>query len=256
MKFTFQKIEIRRSVSMSWIAFLLISVIGAISQVSSFVATTTIRKIHTELGRTVPQELTSLVESPLLLFSTLPSTKVERMDNDETLLVMSLSPLPSVSQEESFDRISQYTRGFPFAVLLPHQPIQALPTEDGGLEIKFMRRTSDMKIIIDGGVRFFVRDVNEKGRIEVSIKRILEGRKKLITPNIATLEKMIVRSFSKAMAIGSDAGNPRTATETRIDSTTLPKTRIASPTKDTVQIQSIFHKWIWTSDNESMLGNI
>ena len=72
--------------------------------------------------------------------------KTERQwDDEESLLVMNLSPLPNVTPEDSLSRISQYIQSFPFAAVLPVQPLQALPTDDGGLEVKFLRKKTHIK---------------------------------------------------------------------------------------------------------------
>lgn len=160
-------------------------------------------------------------------------------DQEESLLVMNLTPLPNVSCEASLSKISQYIQSFPFAAVLPVQPLQALPTDDGGLEIKFLRKKTYDKSGVDGGVRFFVNLIDEEQSIiEVLVKRYSEGQS--ISKMIA--EKLIIQSFVKGMALGSDYGNDNKKIES--SSIKVPNTRIESPTKDTAQIQSIFHKWI------------
>jgi hypothetical protein len=79
-----------------------------------------------------------------------------RWDKEETLLVMKLSPLPGKGVIECYDRVCQYTQGFPFAAVLPVQPLQYLPTIDGGVDVTFLRKKTDMKSGIDGGIRFFI----------------------------------------------------------------------------------------------------
>ena len=91
---------------------------------------------------------------------------------------------------------------------------------------------------MDGGVRFFVRFRDEKDdSIEVLIKRNSDGQS--IPKMIA--EKLIVQSFVKGMALGSDYGNDNKNGPSAVK---VPNTRIESPTKDMAQIQSVFHKWI------------
>ena len=155
---------------------------------------------------------------------------------EESLLVMSLSPLPDVSCEDSLSRISQYIRSFPFAAILPVQPLQALPTDDGGLELKFLRKKTATKSGVDGGIRFFV-NLGEDDKIEVLVKRNSDGQS---IPKMFA-EKLVVQSFAKGMALGSDFGNDNSDETSSIK---VPNTRIESPTKDMVQIQSVFHKWI------------
>eukprot|EP00536_Pseudo-nitzschia_multiseries_P001178 jgi/Psemu1/282841/fgenesh1_pg.14_\ len=166
---------------------------------------------------------------------------VERWDDEESLLVMSLRPLPGVSCEDSLSRISQYVRGFPVAALLPVQPLQALPTDDGGLDVRFLRRSTRISSGLDGGVRFFVRvndQSNKKDRIEVVIKRNSEGQS---TPKMIA-EKLIVQSFAKGMAMGGNPNNDNDRSGSSL--IRVPNTRIVSPTKDMAEIQSVFHKWV------------
>ena len=158
----------------------------------------------------------------------------KQWDHEESLLVMNLSPLPNVSCEDSFSRISQYIRSFPFAAVLPVQPLQQLPTEDGGLELRFLRKKTHIKPGVDGGIRFFVRILDENDdSIEVLVKRNSDGQS---IPKMFA-EKLIVQSFVRGLALGSDGENEPSSIK-------VPKTRIESPTIDMAKIQSVFHKWI------------
>lgn len=161
---------------------------------------------------------------------------VKHWDHEESLLVMNLSPLPNVAREDSLSRISQYIQSFPFAAVLPVQPLQALPTDDGGLELKFLRKKTQIKSGVDGGVRFFVHFRDEQpDSIEVIVKRNSEGQ---YVPKMFA-EKLICTTFVKGMALGSDDGK-----EEEPSSVKVPNTRIESPTKDMAKIESVFHKWI------------
>ena len=151
---------------------------------------------------------------------------------------MNVSPLPNVSYDDSLSRISQYIRSFPFAAILPVQPLQQLPTDDGGLELRFLRKKTHIKPGVDGGIRFFVQRQEEDGKIEILVKRNSDGQS---VPKMFA-EKLVVQSFAKGMALGSDLGNDDE--DPASSSIKVPKTRIESPTTDMVQIQSIFHKWI------------
>ena len=215
------------------------------------VTTTTTRTIsikrHQRSGR--PNQFSSSTHFPLL-FAT-PSDEenvgdtndIEEWDHEESLLVMNLSPLPDVSCEDCLSRISQYIRSFPFAAVLPVQPLQALPTDDGGLELKFLRKKTETKSGLDGGVRFFVHLQDEKKDdvIEVVIKRNSEGQ---TIPKMFA-EKLIIQSFVKGMALGSDSGNDDGRSSDEPSSPVkVPNTRIESPTKDMAKMESVFHKWL------------
>lgn len=188
-----------------------------------------------------PKQFPSLFSKPSEEENAGYKNNEKQWDDEESLLVMNLSPLPNVSCEETLSRISQYIRSYPFAAVLPVQPLQALPTDDGGLELKFLRKKTNFKPGVDGGVRFFVnvRDDEEDDSIEVILKRNSEGQS---IPKMFA-EKLIVQSFVKGMALGSDSGND-TNNGNEPSPVKVPNTRIESPTKDMAKIQSIFHKWI------------
>ena len=223
-------------------------------QASSFVTTTltkmkTMRIVAERQGSQKPIKQQPIGSSnlPLLFATPLDEEKAgnknntEQWDHEESLLVMSLSPLPGVSCEDSFSRISQYIQGFPIAAVLPVQPLQALPTGDGGLEIKFLRRTKKIGSVVDGGMRFFVRRQNGRkktDRIEIVIKRISEGQS---APNLFA-EKVIAQTFTEGIAMGGDYCDDNGKRKNSL--VRVPKTRIASPTKDKAKIQSVFHKWV------------
>lgn len=111
--------------------------------------------------------------------------------------------------------------------------------EEDGLEIKFLRKKTHIKSGVDGGVRFFVhrRDKRDDS-IEIVVKRNSDGQS---IPKMFA-EKLIVQSFVKGMAMGSDHGNDGGNDES--SSIRIPNTRIESPTKGVAKIQSVFHKWI------------
>lgn len=183
---------------------------------------------------------------------------------EETLLAIHLQPLPGKSLDECLARVSAYTQSFPFAAVLPVQPLQYLPADDGvGVDLKFMRKKTDMKSGIDGGIRFFVREkASEEGTEEVLLeeeedeeendKEIEEGdtlsefttgieivakrnsRGQTIPKMFA--EKLVVQAFVRALTNGAD----ESASSTEV----ILKTRFESPTKDSVAVISVFHKWM------------
>jgi hypothetical protein len=186
-------------------------------------------------------------------------------DQEETLLAMNLSPLPEKTVEQCLQRISDYTQSFPFAAVLPVQPLQYLPNSDGGVELKFLRKKTDIKSGIDGGIRFFVRqkareasidalseidedeDLDEEPAhkaavIEIVAKRNSKGQS--ISKIFA--EKLVIQAFVKGMTMGADdVEGPRVVGTTTSSSSVMgPQTRFESPTKDMVKLKSIFHKWM------------
>ena len=199
--------------------------------------TETYQKYRTKSEGIYSLQLPVLFSKPSDEESTGYENSEKEWDQEESLLVMNLSPLPNMSAEDGLSRISQYIRSFPFAAVLPVQPLQALPTDDGGLEIRFLRKKTQTKSSVDGGIRFFVNLRNEDS-VEILVKRNSDGQS---VPKMFA-EKLVVQSFSKGMALGSDHGNDKK--EESSSPIKVPNTRIESPTTDMVQIQSVFHKWI------------
>jgi hypothetical protein len=187
-------------------------------------------------------------------------------DQEETLLAMNLSPLPEKTVEQCLQRISDYTQSFPFAVILPVQPLQYLPTADGGVELKFLRKKTDTKSGIDGGIRFFVRKKEREPTVDaladeedeeldlddepshpaVLIEIIAKRNSKGQSISKIFAEKLVIQAFVKGMTLGArDVEGPRSVGTTTTSSSAVgPKTRFESPTKDMVILESLFHKWM------------
>lgn len=205
-------------------------------------------------------------------------------DAEETLLAMHLSLLPGTSMDEAYHRVSAYTQSFPYAAVLPVQPLQYLPTEDGGVELRFLRKKTHIKPGVDGGIRFFVERRQEGGAgetllksedseneneeeekdddyldvvdadvegIEVTAKRNSQGQ----SLSKIFAEKLVVTSFvqgmlagAKSLAVGVEAEASSTTsmgmTSANNDTVVPPQTRIKSPTADFVTMRSVFHKWM------------
>lgn len=142
------------------------------------------------------------------------------MAEEETLLKINLSLVDTntVDPETALTKVQQYTQGFPFAAVLPVQPLQYLPTKDGGVDVLFMRKKTQEKGSIDGGMRFFV-STNDNNGVEVEVKRNSKGQSisKMFT------EKLVVQAYCEGISGTDDA---------------------ASPLADFVSVSSIFHKWL------------
>ena len=140
-------------------------------------------------------------------------------ETEEILLRVHLSVLPDVEYEAALAKVQKYTRSFPFSVVLPVQPLQYLPMEDGGVDVRFLRKKTKEKGSIDGGIRFFID--KERDGIEIVAKRNSQGQSvsKMVS------EKMVVQSFVKGIS-GEEAGKTG-----------------AAPTYF-VAVESFFHKWM------------
>jgi hypothetical protein len=145
-------------------------------------------------------------------------------DQEETLLAMNLSPLPDKPVGQCLQHITDYTQSFPFAVVLPVQPLLYLPTGDGGVELKFLRKKTDVKSGIDGGIRFFVRqrerestmdelpeagedeklDMDEEpSKQDVVIEIIAKRNSKGQSISKLFAEKLVIQAFVKGIIMGA-----------------------------------------------------
>jgi hypothetical protein len=146
-------------------------------------------------------------------------------DTQEILLRLQLCP----TQENAFDRLQAFVRSFPFAAALPVQPLTYLPTSDGGVEVKFLRKPTDQKPGVDGGFRIFMiqEGSNSQNKILLTAKRNDRGQ----TCQKIFAEKLIVTKLLAALN-GQDAG------------LNLKYTGTADCISNAVQVESVYHKWL------------
>jgi hypothetical protein len=139
--------------------------------------------------------------------------------DEETLLRINLSIISH--SEDALVRVQKYTQGFPFAAVLPVQPLQYLPTAEGGVEVLFLRKKTKEKGSIDGGMKFFVKPGIDSSHIEIVVKRNSEGQtiSKLFT------EKLVVSAYCSGIKGEEDE-------------------RFGKSPSDIVAIESIFHRWM------------
>jgi hypothetical protein len=171
-----------------------------------------------------------------------PSGDVTLTDytQEETLLCISMTLQPDVALDDALASISKFCQTFPFAAVLPVQPLFYIPVaEDGGVEIKFMRKKTPERGSNDGGIRFFLRTVTDDSdpentlpspSIELTAKRNSNGQ--VITKIMA--EKLVIVNF-----VRSFAGDDQNTT-----ANVLQKFNKTSPTANFVHIQSMYHKWM------------
>lgn len=142
---------------------------------------------------------------------------------DEVLLRVNFSH-EAASDDDALDAVRQYTKSFPFAAVLPVQPLTYLPVKlpDGELALKvtFLRKKTEEKDSKDGGMLFQceLEDGNSK-RINLIANRITKGQ----TVTKIFSEKQIVTAFIKGL------------NETR------GKEILGSAN---VRVESVFHEWI------------
>lgn len=138
---------------------------------------------------------------------------------DETLLRINFSVVQGAGMFESYannalESVRSYTKSFPFAAVLPVQPLTYLPIDlpDGtpALKVTFLRKKTAEKGSQDGGIMFTSRLVSEEDysdseglenyslRIELQAKRIKEGQ---TIPKVFS-EKQICLAFIKGLSEG------------------------------------------------------
>lgn len=111
---------------------------------------------------------------------------------EETLLKIRLSVQEGVDSGEALDKVAKYAQSFPFAAVLPVQPLMYIPNDEHGVDVKFMRKKTDSKSGIDGGIRFTVVLDDEDGAfMELAAKRNSQGQS--ITKIMA--EKLVITAF-------------------------------------------------------------
>lgn len=156
----------------------------------------------------------------------LRDTKMQQFAQEETLLKIHCSTT-NREVDSVLPEIQKYIQSFPFAAVLPVQPLQYLPTEDGGVEVLFLRKKTKEKGSVDGGLRFFVVRIPDR-ELEIVVKRNSEGQSvgKMFS------EKLVVQAFVNSF-MGKDVQEGK-----------HPLTNRDAPTKELVQVESVFHKWL------------
>jgi hypothetical protein len=83
---------------------------------------------------------------------------------EETLLCISMTTQPGITLNDALLCLSKFCQTFPFAAVLPVQPLFYIPMkDDGGVEIKFLRKKTPDRSGVDGGIRFFLRSAVPDG---------------------------------------------------------------------------------------------
>mmetsp|Transcript_2338 Transcript_2338/g.3412 ORF Transcript_2338/g.3412 Transcript_2338/m.3412 type:complete len:220 (-) Transcript_2338:1150-1809(-) len=159
-------------------------------------------------------------------------------EDEETLLRMHVRPCDQSRTSEALTAVQAHVRSFPFAAVLPVQPLQYLPTDDG-VEVTFLRKKTKEKGSFDGGIRFFVELLQDEedphgvnneqdgisSVIRISAKRNSVGQ----TVRKIFSEKLVVKAF-----VASFTGNNGDC-QVFVDPSKIAKV---------VAFQSMFHKWM------------
>lgn len=138
------------------------------------------------------------------------------LDNEETLMKVHVT-IAGGEKETATAEVAKYLQSFPFAAVLPVQPLQYLPTENG-VEIRFLRKKTNEKGSLDGGMVFMIK--KDRDGYDIICKRNSEGQ--IVSKMFS--EKLIIMSLLKHM--------------------TEEDTQLAGTLPTNVYVESIFHKWL------------
>ena len=162
-----------------------------------------------------------------------PDSPAPDYSQEDTLLKVHFVIQPGVQPEEAASALSKFSQSFPFAAVLPVQPMQYLPAEDGGVEIKFLRKKTDIKSGIDGGIRFFLEQSQSSSSAEdedhedddAPYELELTAKRNSVGQSISKImsEKLIVTSYVAALTTAIDK---------------------PSPIHEKLSMTSMFHKWM------------
>eukprot|EP00563_Minutocellus_polymorphus_P021369 CAMPEP_0197715428 /NCGR_PEP_ID=MMETSP1434-20131217/590_1 /TAXON_ID=265543 /ORGANISM="Minutocellus polymorphus, Strain CCMP3303" /LENGTH=218 /DNA_ID=CAMNT_0043299525 /DNA_START=65 /DNA_END=721 /DNA_ORIENTATION=- len=134
---------------------------------------------------------------------------------DESLLRMNLSINAGVDPDAALGSLRDFAKGFPFAAVLPVQPLTYMPSPTG-VKVTFLRKKTEEKGSQDGGMDFSIEftdvappdddDDIEIGtfgtgrRINLSVSRISEGQ----TVSKMFSEKMVITEFVKRISAATE----------------------------------------------------
>jgi len=145
----------------------------------------------------------------------------------------------NLNAEECADILQSYVASFPFAAVLPVQPLTYTPRENGGryrgVSVSFLRKKTKEKGQIDGGIEFLISVLDgEKlglvGRanvIQLLAIRNTEGQ----TVSKVFSEGLIIKSFVSGLIVEDEEEGGRVG---------LGKDKLL----ECLSIQSFVHKWI------------
>lgn len=81
----------------------------------------------------------------------------ESLDDDDTHNYGQEETLLCIHFTDATTNLTSYIRSFPFATVLPVQPLMYMPSSNGMI-LKFLRKPTATKPMMDGGIRIFLTD--------------------------------------------------------------------------------------------------
>ena len=188
--------------------------------------------------------------------------------DEETLLCIHFDIAPNVSTPDALECLQVFTRSFPFAAVLPVQPLMYIPTNDG-VHLQFLRKKSEEKSGIDGGIRFFIQvedddddvgDADEKSTLDDADPAITHGRRRglqLTAKRNSTgqsiqklfAEKLVVTKYVEGLTNYEQAMYKGRCNNVSINNNNNNNNNdddavtVSSPL-DVMQVTSVYHKWM------------
>lgn len=164
---------------------------------------------------------------------------------EETLLCVQMQwiSVADLDPTQTEALLMDYVRSFPFAAVLPVQPLTYLPTS-GGVDVTFLRKKTATKPTNDGGIRFVLEPVPQPSSEPAgtpSTSWILTARRNSEGQSVQKLfsAKLIVQEFLGGLTGASQRFAAATTTSARNDNTPRP----LQP-RDVVLVTSVYHKWM------------
>lgn len=201
-------------------------------------------------GHVAPtRQSTSRMHSNVDNDASTPPVPEAEAEAEETLLRISLSVNPlrdgATNRNEDdgvLDALQSYVQSFPFAAVLPVQPLtyRPRPGPDGpsGVDVTFLRKKTMEKSGEDGGIAFYISipsqaeptdgRVGEEGRVEITAVRNSEGQ----CVSKAFSEGVIVKALAKGLCqrLDRDRGSSSMGGRDEL--------------RERVSLESIYHKWM------------
>jgi hypothetical protein len=181
-------------------------------------------------------------------------------------------------QDQAIEYVSKFCQSFPFAAVLPVQPLQYFPTptrtdREKCIEVQFLRKKTPERGSMDGGIRFYIQPLhglrknsnddeddhtneqdqrNYNNRIELIAKRNSQGQ--VITKHMA--EQILIVNFVASFLGNTNTTTRFTGTSSDQDSTNtnvntnqkrilqLPLRHPSPIAQNIVELQSMYHKWM------------
>lgn len=158
-----------------------------------------------------------------ILWAASPAEHNDSMSNEENLLLqinLSMAVDTNATREKTLEKIQKYLFTFPYAAILPVQPLKYQPTElettGGGVDVIFLRKKTGEKGSMDGGLHIMIdRENNENNAL---LKLTVRRNKKGQTISKIFSEKIVVTELLKGISLQQD----------KLD----------------VRVESFFHRWM------------